>query len=138
MNRRERNIESLRNEKREKKGKVLEELVDVIAKPRSFISVKAWLSGKVPCDWEKGDIIPIYKKGRPGELQVGKPHVCSLEDHGTNGRDIKTHAKRGDPRQPAQLQIMPDQSSGLLQHSNSITGQGKSKSCQLAGLLQGL
>lgn len=111
---------------------MLEELADKIVKPLSIAFVKAWLSGKVCCDWGKGGIIPICnkrKEGRPGELQVSKPHVCSWEDHGTDGRDVKTDARRGDPRQPSQLQqgqIVRDQSVGLLQCSNSIDGQGKS------------
>jgi len=44
--------------------KVLKDLADVVAELFSMIFEKSWLSGKVPRDWIKGNVIPIYKKGR--------------------------------------------------------------------------
>ena len=39
-------------------------MADVVAELLSLILEKSWLSGEIPGDWKKGNITPIFKKGR--------------------------------------------------------------------------
>lgn len=53
--------------------RVLKELTEVVATLLSIIFEKPWLLGKIPHDWKKGNITPVFK-------------ICIRKIPGTTGK----------------------------------------------------
>ncbi|KFW69692.1 hypothetical protein AS28_02361, partial [Pygoscelis adeliae] len=53
--------------------RVLKELVEEVDKPLPIVFEKSWQSSEVPTDWKRGNIKPIFQKGKKENLGNYRP-----------------------------------------------------------------
>ncbi|KFO72575.1 hypothetical protein N303_10421, partial [Cuculus canorus] len=53
--------------------RVLRVLADVVAKALSMIFEESWQSGEVSGNWKKGNVVPIFSKGRKDDPKNYRP-----------------------------------------------------------------
>lgn len=59
-------------------SRVLEELADVIVRPRSGIYQGLRQSGEAPADWKLANVVPIFKMGKKEDPDNHRPVSLTL------------------------------------------------------------
>ena len=78
--------------------RMLQELVNIISDPITILLKKTIDCGKIPADWRRANVTPIYKKGVKNLAENYRPIsltslICKLIESLINGAIMKHHAE---------------------------------------------
>ena len=106
---------------------LLKKLQDVLAEPLAAVMNKSMNSGKVPADWKKANVTPLFKKGKRGDPGNYRPvsltAVCCKLMEAIIKEDLVAHLERNCLIEKSQHGFVKGRSctTNLIDYLNKLT-----------------